>query len=627
MNNQNLLELNWGTQAPLMFNDAKCGQLEVLCNGSCRYVVNNANANLELVAGNLYQSIISSASQVINEMSGVDFEQLTTDMPGKLSSTFLSNYQSSDISVTEFKITSIKLTDSSSQKRLGMMNQSVGSPAQVQAGPTIVQTDTGANDGQNKCPSCGSTEISLNVNTGKLKCRYCRCEFEPEKISELDGDVSQLVGNVVGSGATDIVADTNDVLTFKCSSCGAEVVIDTASSVQARCHWCRSTLSVNQQIPNGSIPDVVLPFAIKKEDAKLDIENFVNKRKFFAHPKFTKEFTTDNIMGVYFPYMLVDFNSHVSLAGQGEKLIRRYTRGSGDNERTYYDADLYSVTRDFDLAIDDLTVESSNDRLNNAKADKTNNVINAVMPFDTENCVKWNANYLKGYTSEKRDINIEQLRPLVELQAQDIARHSANETISFYDRGVAWSSEQMVVKGQMWKSAYLPVWLYSYQQVNGDKSVLHYVAVNARTRETMGSIPIHIPKLLLFSFLIEIIGVVMFLFVEDDFRYAFLSLGFIFFMIMFLRYRNSNARHKHEKDTKTKISSLVETNDFIKHMKGLSNSRMQGANNNKVSGKTNSSAVLNALNMENMNNSVRNAIVNNNSVQNMINDNNNNNNN
>ena len=111
MNNQNLLELNWGTQAPLIFNDAKCGQLEVLCNGSCRYVVNNANANLELVAGNLYQSIISSASQVINEMSGVDFEQLTTDMPGKLSSTFLSNYQSSDIAVTEFKITSIKLTD------------------------------------------------------------------------------------------------------------------------------------------------------------------------------------------------------------------------------------------------------------------------------------------------------------------------------------------------------------------------------------------------------------------------------------------------------------------------------------------------------------------------------------
>ena len=43
--------------------------------------------------------------------------------------------------------------------------------------PTIVQTDVGAKDGQNKCPRCGATEISLNVNTGKLRCRYCRSEF------------------------------------------------------------------------------------------------------------------------------------------------------------------------------------------------------------------------------------------------------------------------------------------------------------------------------------------------------------------------------------------------------------------------------------------------------------------
>lgn len=32
--------------------------------------------------------------------------------------------------------------------------------------PTIVQTDVGAKDGQNKCPKCGATDISLNVNTG-----------------------------------------------------------------------------------------------------------------------------------------------------------------------------------------------------------------------------------------------------------------------------------------------------------------------------------------------------------------------------------------------------------------------------------------------------------------------------
>ena len=47
-----------------------------------------------------------------------------------------------------------------------------------------------------------------------------------------------------------------------------KVVVDTATSAQARCHWCRNTLSVNQQIPNGAIPDVVLPFNLTKSEAK-----------------------------------------------------------------------------------------------------------------------------------------------------------------------------------------------------------------------------------------------------------------------------------------------------------------------------------------------------------------------
>ena len=93
----------------------------------------------------------------------------------------------------------------------------------------IVKTDVNAKDGQNKCPKCGATEISLNANNGKLRCHYCRYEFEPEKLAGKEQDISKLQGQVVGSGATNIVADTNDVVTFKCSSCGAEVIVDTAS--------------------------------------------------------------------------------------------------------------------------------------------------------------------------------------------------------------------------------------------------------------------------------------------------------------------------------------------------------------------------------------------------------------
>ena len=446
----------------------------------------------------------------------------------------------------------------------------------------IVKTDVGAKDGQNKCPKCGATDISLNVKTGKLRCNFCRHEFTPEQVAGLETDIFKLQGEIIGSGAQNIVEDAKDIMTLKCSSCGAEVVIDTASAAQARCHWCRNTLSINEQIPNGAIPDAVLPFKISKEEARTQIESFVKKRKFFAHPKFKEEFTTENIMGVYFPYMMVDINAHAYLSGEAERLIRSYVRRSGNTTQTYYDADVYYVEREFDVAIDDLTVESSKDRLNKASAEKTNNVINAIMPFDTENCVKFNANYLKGYTSEKRDTNTEELSKLVETQAKDIARFAANDSLKQYNRGVAWQQQNLSVKGRQWASAYLPVWLYSYQQVSRNKKVLHYVAVNARTKETMGSVPIHMPKLIGISLLVEILGVFLMLFVDFDYNYLFLTLGVIFFFVMYGKYRNVNARHEHEKDTKTSVTNLRKVDQYKMKRTGLRNSRIAGANNTGV---------------------------------------------
>lgn len=472
--------------------------------------------------------------------------------------------------------------------------------------PKVVKTDEGAKDGQNKCPKCGATDISTNINSGKLRCNFCRYEFEPEKIKGMETDISKLSGTVYGSGATDIAADAKDVITFKCSSCGAEVVVDTSNQMTARCHWCRNTLSVNQQIPNGAVPDVVLPFGVKKDDARASIEKFVGKRKFFAHPQFKKEFTTANIMGVYFPYMLVDINAHASLKGEGEHQIRSYVVKNGDSTTTYYDADLYRVERDYDITIEGLSIESNSDRLDTNSKEKTNNIINSIMPFDVENCVKYNANYLKGYTSEKRDTNIDQIKPIVEVQAKDVSRYAANESLKFYDRGVKWNSEQLDVKGEQWKSAYLPVWLYSYQEVKKDKKLLHYVAVNARTKETMGSVPIHMPKLFAISFIVEIIGLLVMLFPlnfgEDPelWKLTCLLAGPIYYWWVFSKYRNSGARHTYEKETKTNLNNMSKVDDFLEHRKRLSSSSMVGANNKQINGANKNKKLMAGINLANI---------------------------
>jgi hypothetical protein len=212
-------------------------------------------------------------------------------------------------------------------------------------------------------------------------------------------------------------------------------------------------------------------------------------------------------LGVYLPYLVVDANIHCDIRGKGGDVVRQYQVGSGDNKKTVYDIDIYDIGRDFDLAIDNLTVEASSDKLNVNSSVNTNNIINTILPFDIENAIAYNGNYLKGFNSERRDTNVDAVRGLVTAQINDVARFAANGTATKYDGGIKWESQNMTVKGTQWLSAYLPVWLYSYMQVKGDGSkLLHYIAVNARTGETMGSVPLSTGRLLAVASVIEIVA-------------------------------------------------------------------------------------------------------------------------
>lgn len=459
----------------------------------------------------------------------------------------------------------------------------------------VIEVGNKIKDGQYVCPNCGSSQIEPNPKTGKLKCAYCACEFEGKQVENTVKDLSKLKGRVRGKGTSNIKADAKDVITLRCGGCGAEVVIDTASAPHARCHWCRSILSINSQIDNGSIPDVILPFKERKEEAQDKINTFVKKRGFFANPTFKKEFTTENIMGVYFPYLLVDANCHANYKGQGEHLVRKYRVSVGDSDKTYYDADLYNVQREFDIYVEGLSVESNTTRLDKTSSTQTNNIINSIMPFDTENCIQYQSNYLVGYTSERRDVNIDDIEPHVNNQLKDIAKFAANNESKYYDRGIRWDFQDLKVIGTQWLAAYLPVWLYSYQEVKGEKKTLHYVAVNARTGETMGSVPINFPLLIGVSTIIEIIcsiiGIILFIFVptssDDDSNGYFLLLmlaGFIFYGAMYLRYRNSDARHVYEEETKKQVLNMKKADDLVEHKKNLPNSRMNGSNESKLDG-------------------------------------------
>ncbi|MCL1891660.1 MAG: TFIIB-type zinc ribbon-containing protein [Coriobacteriia bacterium] len=449
-----------------------------------------------------------------------------------------------------------------------------GTPLELPEEPFIIDSNNKKRHGLSRCPRCGSADILQVPGTGRVQCQYCRYLFDaPEIVAQAKEQVeahaketarakkqaeaqAQAVAQLTGqgeeqaegqadeqtdgqteeeaaeqteeaaeqpeaypkeihySGAADIDPSVSAQVTIKCQGCGAEVVIDTNESMTARCHWCRQILSIEHQIPNGAVPDALLPFHLTREQARESINTFVKKRNFFANKNFKAEFSTDNVLGVYLPYFVLDASTQASFAGTAGRVARRYTRGSGQNQRTYYDIDLYQIARDFDLTVSGLTLEARSEKRNISVSENTNNILNTIMPFDVENVVPYDGNYLKGFTSERRDTNIDDIKSLALVQIRDIARYQANATTTAYNAGIRWEKGDVDAKNTVWRTAYLPVWLYSYLENKSNGSqLLHYVAVNARTGETMGSVPVAKGRLFLISLIIELIAIPLGLFI------------------------------------------------------------------------------------------------------------------
>lgn len=350
---------------------------------------------------------------------------------------------------------------------------------------------------------------------------------------------------IIKEGAKDIEKEASSVVTIKCNNCGAEIVVDTFKEHQIRCHWCRNYLSIDKRVANGLVPDGILPFNVERDEAYRLMKKFISKRKLFAKCSFIKSFKSENIMGVYFPYMLIDSKGHSLFVGEGEQKIRKYS----ENERDYYDAKLYHLEREFDFSINGLSVEARLARLDNYSTTETNNIINSILPFDTDNIIKYSPNYLKGYSSEKRDMNIDEMRETVEKQIKDISRYSMIDTLDSYDRGVTWLKEEVDIKEQLWQTAYFPVWLYSFREIKKNKTVLHYVIVNARTQETNGSVPMSYVKCGIIFALVELVTLLITILINAAVSPLIAVPGCLFLLFIFLKYRNISSRHFYEDDT------------------------------------------------------------------------------
>jgi len=365
-------------------------------------------------------------------------------------------------------------------------------------------------------------------------------------------------------------------MSFKCGGCGAVVTINTDNAMTARCHWCRHVFGVNEQVSNGAVPDAVLPFRIAKEDAVARIREFVGDRRFVALGAFRRQFRPENVCGVFLPYMVVDANASVDLAGYGEVMTQAYSSRNHDDT---YDADIYKIDRHVDFTVNDLALESSSARSRLNAWANTNNIINAIQPFDTSNAVRWNASYLLGMSSERRDLDLATLRPRLEDRLLSIARTRLGSAARRYDRGVRWERERLSLHGTRWVTMLVPVWLYSYLEPGPDGGMLHYIAVNGRTGETMGSVPIEKWKLLLIAIAAGVV-VAGCTFWTPVFPLLGLSGAVSVYTYLFQRYRNTEQSHDFERRTDSRFEPVTGSDEKVDELKRTPEKRIPRDNVN-----------------------------------------------
>ena len=65
---------------------------------------------------------------------------------------------------------------------------------------------------------------------------------------------------------------------------------------------------------------------------------------------------------------------------------------------------------------------------------------------------------------------------------------------------------------------------------------------------------------------------------------------------MYLKYRNTNARHHYETETKSNMQNLRKKDEFIRRETGLSNSKINGANNISATAENITETLMNGIN-------------------------------
>lgn len=345
-----------------------------------------------------------------------------------------------------------------------------------------------------KCLGCGAS-VKYNPKLKKFICDYCHSEWtlddikkNKEKINKTDKLTKEF--NLM-----------EDMEGYQCKNCGAEIIsLDNISSTT--CLYCKSSAIIKNRLTGIYKPDSIIPFKYTKEDA---IDAFKNLCK--GRPLIPSAFKNVNniqdMEGLYVPFWLYDCSNDAYLRCSCTKVTSWM-----DSRYVYTKTDTFDVERGGNLTFKSVP--------NDAATRFDDKIMNCIEPFNYEEFVKFEPEYLAGFLSEKYDVPSDIAYKNASERIKEDSKNYLRNDMKGYTTIVNKENNNNLTINET-KYVFLPVYVLNFKYNNK----IYHFAMNGQTKKMVGEIPVDNKKLILLIILTLIVSffIILGLFLLNGYRW------------------------------------------------------------------------------------------------------------
>ncbi len=340
-----------------------------------------------------------------------------------------------------------------------------------------------------KCPSCGG-ELRFDPKEQQFVCDFCESRFPVQEL--LDRRIITAKEYREAAGIPEAAQAGNDedgsfyeTSVFTCPMCGGEL-LSTDDTYVTFCSYCGSSVMLDRTTRRVAAPDVIIPFSVSKEDCTAAYKKML-AGALYAPSSMKKEDQIAKFRGIYMPYWIYSAKVTGPLTVHGEKEQRR-----GDYIYTSH----YDIETIQDGSYDGIAYDAS--------STFSDNLSNAVAPFDYDAAKPFNPAYMSGFYADTEDVPGEtyEAETTAAVKNDVVKRLHLNPAFAANGAGKAEIRKAPIYPEINRKLGYFPVWFLSSRSEDGSR--ISYAVVNGQTGDIAADLPVAFSKYFLGSLLIAV---------------------------------------------------------------------------------------------------------------------------